>query len=408
MNGKPVTLPRTFAALRHRNFRLFWFGQLISLIGTWMQSIGQSWLVLDMTKSPFMLGLVSTMGTLPVLLFTLPAGAVVDRVNKRKLIIVTQAVMLALAFILAILTATRLTRVWHIITLASILGIANAFDMPARQSFVIEMVGKEDLLNAIALNSSAFNSARIIGPAIAGLLIGTIGVAGCFFANGASYLAVIVGLALMQHKHEPKLPTKESIFIDMLDGLHYIRQNRDVLILIILVGIFSVFGMPYLVLMPVFAKTVLLSGAKGYGVLMSCTGIGALIGALTLASLRNFRHLGRLILASSIIFVFFIDIFALSRNFVISSAVLSIIGFTMVMQAATTNSLLQTMSPDNLRGRVMAVFSIMFVGFAPLGSFQAGLVAQHYGAPIALIVGSAIMTLCIVLVLLLRPQVRNL
>jgi MFS family permease len=373
-----------------------------------MQSIGQSWLVLDLTKSPFMLGLVSTMGTLPVLLFTLPAGAIVDRVNKRKLIIITQTVMLVLAFILAILTATKLTRVWHIITLATILGIANAFDMPARQSFVIEMVGKEDLLNAIALNSSAFNSARIIGPAIAGLLIGMIGVAGCFFANGASFIAVIIGLALMQHKHEPKGPMKESIFIDMLDGLHYIRKNRDVLTLIILVGIFSVFGMPYLVLMPVFATTVLMSGAKGYGLLMSSTGIGALAGALTLASLGNFPHRGRLVLIGSILFVVFVFMFALSRNFVLSAGLLPFIGFAMVTQSATTNSLLQTIAPDHLRGRVMAVFSTMFVGFAPLGSFQAGLVAQHYGAPIALIIGSAVMTLSIVLVLLLRPQVKNL
>jgi len=364
--------------------------------------------VLDLTKSPFMLGLVSAMGTLPVLLFTLPAGAIVDRVNKRNLLIITQIMMLVLAFILAILTATKLTRVWHIIALASLLGIVNAFDMPARQSFVIELVGKDDLVNAIALNSSIFNSARILGPAIAGLLIGTIGVAGCFFANGASFIAVIAGLALMQLKYESKPPVKDSIFIDMLDGLHYIRQNRDVLTLIILVGVYSVFGMPYLVLMPVFAQTVLMSGAKGYGILMSCTGIGALAGALTLASLGNFRHRGRLILASSIIFVFFLDMFALSRNFALSSAVLTVIGFTMVMQAATTNSLLQTMSPDNLRGRVMAVFSTMFVGFAPIGSFQAGLIAQHFGAPIALIVGSAAMTLCIVLVLLLRPQVRTL
>jgi MFS family permease len=404
----PERLPRTFQALRHRNFRLFWFGQLISLIGTWMQMIAQSWLVLDLTKSAFMLGLVSALGTLPVLLFSLPAGAIADRVNKRNLLIITQSSMMVLAFILAVLTSTRLVQVWHVICLATLLGIANAFDMPGRQSFVIEMVGRESLLNAIALNSSAFNSARILGPAIAGVLIGTVGVAGCFYVNGASFIAVIVGLALMRISFEPKTGASESIFTDMLDGLRYIGKNREVLILISMVGIFSVFGMPYAMLMPVFAKSILMAGPKGYGILMSATGIGALAGALTLATLGDFRHKGRFVLIGSVVFVVFLDLFAVSRLLWLSAALLAVVGFSMVAQAATTNSLLQTLAPDHLRGRVMAVFGVMFMGLAPIGSLQAGSVAQKLGAPIALIIGSAAIALTLAVVLIFRPEVKNL
>jgi len=403
-----ISLPRTFQALRHRNFRLFWFGQLISLSGTWMQSIAQSWLVLDLTKSAFMLGLVSTMSMLPVLLFALPAGAIADRVNKRNLLIVTQVVMMVLAFVLATLTAFHAVRVWHIIVLASLLGLANAFDMPCRQAFVIEMVGRDDLLNAVALNSTMFNAARIVGPAVAAILIGTVGTAACFYVNGASFIAVIVGLAMMRIRFEPPPPKEESIFHDMLEGLSYIRHHTVILTIIAIVAVFSVFGMPYAMLMPVFAREVLHTGARGYGLLMTATGVGAVIGALTLATFSHVKQRGRLIVASSIVFIVFINLFAASRSLVWSLPLLAVIGFAMVNQAAAGNALLQTLAPDDLRGRVMGVFSMMFLGFAPFGSFQAGLIAQHLGAPAALVIGSAVMSLTVALILILRPEIRNL
>jgi len=403
-----LSLPRTFQALRHRNFRLFWFGQLISLSGTWMQSIAQSWLVLDLTRSAFMLGLVSTMGMLPVLLFALPAGAIADRVNKRNLLIVTQVVMMVLAFILATLTALHMVRVWHIITLAALLGIANAFDMPCRQAFVIEMVGHDDLLNAVALNSTMFNAARIVGPAVAAILIGAVGTAACFYINGASFIAVIVGLAMMRIQFEPPPPKEESIFHDMLEGLSYIRHHTVILTIITIVAVFSVFGMPYAMLMPVFAREVLHTGARGYGLLMTATGVGAVVGALTLATFSHVKQRGRLIVASSIVFIVFINLFAASRSLALAIPLLAVVGFTMVNQAAAGNALLQTLAPNDLRGRVMGVFSMMFLGFAPFGSFQAGLVAQHLGAPAALIIGSAVMSLTVALILILRPEIRNL
>jgi MFS family permease len=403
-----LSLPRTFQALRHRNFRLFWFGQLISLSGTWMQSIAQSWLVLDLTRSAFMLGLVSTMGMLPVLLFALPAGAIADRVNKRNLLIITQVVMMVLAFILATLTALHMVRVWHIITLAALLGIANAFDMPCRQAFVIEMVGHDDLLNAVALNSTMFNAARIVGPAVAAILIGAVGTAACFYINGASFIAVIVGLAMMRIQFEPPPPKEESIFHDMLEGLSYIRHHTVILTIIAIVAVFSVFGMPYAMLMPVFAREVLHTGARGYGLLMTATGVGAVVGALTLATFSHIKQRGRLIVASSIVFIVFINLFAASRSLALAIPLLAVVGFTMVNQAAAGNALLQTLAPNDLRGRVMGVFSMMFLGFAPFGSFQAGLVAQHLGAPAALIIGSAVMSLTVALILILRPEIRNL
>jgi MFS family permease len=403
-----IQLPRTFAALRHRNFRLFWAGQLISLIGTWMQSIAQSWLVLDITKSPFMLGLVSAIGTLPVLLFALPAGAICDRVNKRHLLIVTQTVMMVLAFILWGLAAAHIVRVWHILILAALLGVSNAFDMPGRQSFVVEMVSREDLYNAIALNSTMFNSARIVGPAIAGILIGTIGVAGCFLLNGVSFIAVIIGLFLMKHDYQPNPSLSDSIFKDLIEGLRYIRNHRIILTIIGIIGIFSIFGMPYTVLMPVFAQSVLNAGARGYGLLMTCTGVGAVVSALALATFSNLKHRGRLILAASVIFIATISLFAASRSFVLSAILLVFIGFAMVAQTATANTMLQMHSPDDLRGRVMSVYGVMFMGFAPIGSFQAGVIAQHFGAPVALVIGSAVMALTVALILILRPEIRNL
>ncbi|MEO0107994.1 MAG: MFS transporter, partial [candidate division WOR-3 bacterium] len=399
---------RTFQALRHRNFRLFWFGQLGSLIGTWMQSIAQSWLVLTLSKSSFTLGLVSAMGMLPVLFFAIPAGALIDRIDKRRLLVGTQTFQMLLALALGVLASTHTVQVGHIIVLAGLLGLSNEFHMPGRQSFVAELVDRTLLLNAIALNSSAFNAARIIGPAIAGLLISAVGVAGCFYLNSLSFIAVIVGLLLMDLSHTPRPARSSSMSSDVLQGLRYIGQNRDMLLLIVLGGVCSVFGLPYLMLMPVFAQGVLAAGAKGYGLLMSATGAGALIGALGLASLGDARHKGRVVLAAGIGFVACINLFSASRSLLLCSILLLGIGFCMVAQTATTNSLLQTLAPDELRGRVMSVFSVLFVGFVPIGSLQAGFVAQNYGAPTALVLGAAIMALAIILTVVIRPQVLTL
>ena len=270
----------SFGALAHRNFRLFFLGQGVSLIGTWMQNIAQGWLVLELTNSPFYVGLVAAVGSLGVLLLTLYAGVVVDRTNKHRLVILTQSLSMLPAFALALLVWSRTVAVWHVAALAAFLGVVNAFDIPARQAFIVDLVGKDDLINAIALNSSAFNAARVIGPAVAGVLIGALGVGACFFLNGLSYLAVIAGLLAMRLPSYTARPRSGSAWAGLSEALAFIRGERTVFALVVLMALFSIFGFPYFVIMPVFARDVLHRGAAGYGLMMTAVGIGALVGAL--------------------------------------------------------------------------------------------------------------------------------
>ena len=376
----------TLRALRHRNFQLFFGGQLISLVGTWMQNVAQAWLVYRLTGSALLLGAVGFSNQIPVLLFAPIGGTTADRSNRRRLVIATQIASMTLAAILAWLTLSRRVEVWHIFVLATLLGVVNAFDIPGRQSFLIDMVGREDLMNAIALNSSMFNVARMVGPAVAGILIPRIGEGWCFAANAISYIAVIVGLLLMK-VHCPLRSNTSSPLADIVEGFRWANSVKVIRALLLLIGLISLVGMPYTVLMPVFADKILHGGARGLGVLMGATGVGALFGALTLASRTGVKGLGRLAAWSCGGFGIGLVLFSFSRWFWLSAALLLPIGYSVMLQMASTNTLIQTMVPDQLRGRVMALYSMMFMGMAPLGALLGGALAQRMGAPVAVAMG---------------------
>jgi MFS family permease len=387
-NGK-ARVPTMLRALRHRNFQLFFGGQLISLIGTWMQMVAQSWLVYRLTGSSLLLGTVGFAGQIPVFLLAPVGGVVADRHNRHRIVIATQTSAMVLALILAVLTLARLVHVWHIMVLAALLGMVNSFDIPTRQAFLVDMVGKEDLMNAIALNSSMFNGARVIGPAVAGLLVASIGEGWCFFANGVSYIAVIAGLLLMKLDRPRKVDLTSSPLEHIQEGFRFVRNTAPILALLLLTGMMSLVAMPYTVLMPIFADQILHGGAKGYGLLMGATGVGALAGALALAMRSGLRGLGRVVAFSAAGFGSSLIVFAFSRSFALSMMVLVCAGFAMMLQMAASNTLIQAMVPDRLRGRVMAAYSMMFMGVAPLGALFAGAVAHKLGAPLAVVIGGA-------------------
>jgi len=376
----------TLRALRHRNFQLFFGGQIISLTGTWMQSVAQAWLVYSITKSSFLLGAVGFASQIPVFLLAPLGGTVADRTNRHRLIIATQTASMILAGILAWLTRTHRVQVPHIFILAALLGVVNAFDIPGRQSFLVDMVGKEDLMNAIALNSSIFNGARVIGPAVAGILVAKIGEGSCFTLNAISYLAVIVGLLLMKVRSQPR-SSKNSPLADIVEGFRWVNRTKIIRALLLLIGLVSLVGMPYTVLMPVFADQILHGGARGLGILMGSTGVGALLGALTLASKTGVKGLGRWVAFTCAGFGASIILFSFSRYFWLSVVLLLPAGFSMMLQMACSNTLIQTMVPDQLRGRVMAVYSMMFMGMAPFGALLGGSLAHRIGAPITIAIG---------------------
>jgi MFS family permease len=389
--AKKARLPKwavTLRALRHRNFQLFFSGQLISLIGTWMQTVAQAWLVYRLTKSALLLGSVGFASQIPVFLIAPFGGITADRVNRQRLVIATQTAALILAGILAALTLTRHVQVWHIFVLAALLGVVNAFDIPGRQAFLIDMVGKEDLMNAIALNSSMFNGARVIGPAIAGILVAKIGEGWCFAANSISYIAVIVGLALMHVHCAPRASTHSPIE-DIIEGFRWVNQTKVIRALLLLIGMMSLVAMPYTVLMPVFADKILHGGARGLGILMGATGVGALFGALTLAAKTGVKGLGRWVAISCASLGISLICFSISTSFWLSAVLLLPAGYSMMLQMACSNTLIQTMVPDHLRGRVMAVYSMMFMGMAPFGAFFGGALAERIGAPITITLGGA-------------------
>jgi MFS family permease len=397
-------LPATFRALRHRNYRLFFFGQIISLSGTWMQSVAQSWLVYRITGSVALLGLIGFASQFPIFLLTAFGGAVADRYSRRRILIVTQAFAMATASVLAFLTLSGFVEVWHLFALATVSGIVNAFDIPARQSFVMDMVGRDDLLNAVALNSSVFNGARIIGPAIAGVLVAAVGEGWCFFGNAVSYTAVLTGLFAMQIV--PKiLPQKKGSAIEKIkEGFVFVARTKPIRSLMMLLGLVSLMGMPYAVLMPIFADEILHGGVRGLGILMGASGSGALAAALTLAAKKNLKGLGRWVAISSGVFGVFLILFSLSKIFWLSALLLVPIGFSMMLQMASSNTLVQAMVPDELRGRVMAVYSMMFMGMAPIGALFAGSIANYLGAPNTVALGGA---MCIVGSILFGSQLKS-
>jgi MFS family permease len=374
-------------ALRHPNFQLFFAGQLISLIGTWMQTVAQSWLVYRLTGSTLLLGTVGFAGQIPVFLIAPIGGAIADRTNRHRVVIATQTASMVLAFILAVLTLTHRIQVWEIMVLAAGLGIVNAFDIPARQAFLMDMVGREDLMNAIALNSSMFNGARILGPAVAGIVVAWVGEGWCFFANAISYIAVIAGLLMMKVKHPANLANEGSPIEHIIEGFRFVLDKAPIKSILLLLGLVSLVGMPYSVLMPVFAKEILHGGARELGMLMGATGIGALLGALSLAARVGVRGLGRLIAICAGGFGVSLILFSSSRYFWLSMVFLVPVGFTMMVQMASSNTLLQSMVPDQMRGRVIALYSMMFMGMAPFGAFFAGAIAHRIGAPWTVAIG---------------------
>lgn len=368
-------------ALRHRNYRLFFVGQLLSLPGTWIQAVAQSWLIYRLTGSSVLLGLAGFAGQFPVFLMAPLGGAVADRMDRRRLLIGTQIASSLLALALAALTLSGQVAVWQVFVLAALLGVVNGFDLPARQAFTVEMVGREDLPNAIALNSSVFNAARLVGPAVAGVLVATTGEGWCFLLNGLSYATVLAALLAIRLSRPERTPAAGSLLTHIADGLRYVRGHLPIRSLLLLLGMVSLAGMPYAVLMPVFADRILGGGAQGLGLLMSCAGGGALVGALLLAARRSPRGLTAWVPWGAFGFGLGLVAFSLSRSFWLSALLLALTGFAMMVQMAASNTLLQLLVPDALRGRVMSLYSMMFMGMAPLGALLAGSLAELVGAP---------------------------
>ena len=401
-----MKLPATLRALQHRNFQLFFGGQIISLIGTWMQNVAQSWLVYRLTGSSVLLGAISFAGMIPVFLMAPIAGIVADRYDRRAVVIATQTSSMLLAFALAALTLTGAVRIPYIFVLSALLGVVNAFDIPARQAFMVEMVGRTDLMNGIALNSSMFNASRVIGPAIAGVLVATIGEGWCFFANGVSYIAVIAGLAAMQVAPRTTLAQDGSPLHRIVEGFRFVLRNPPIHGILILLGIVSITGMPYTVLMPIFADRILHGGARALGSLLGFAGIGALSGALVLASRTNLKGLTRWVPLSAFGFGISLIAFSASRAFWISGAILIPAGFSLMIEMGASNTLIQSMVPDILRGRVMSVYSMVFMGLAPIGSLLAGAASDRFGAPLTVTGAGAICMFGAAVFWLWLPKIR--
>ncbi|BAE83668.1 MFS transporter [Desulfitobacterium hafniense] len=389
---KNNSLYRAFPALSHSPFRWFWGGQIISLIGTWTQNIGQAWLVLQLTNSPFLLGLVAAMQFVPTMLFSLQAGAWIDHLPKRKVLIATQTVMMILAFALAFLVGSGSLRYWMLLVMAFILGVTNTVDVPTRQSFIIELVGREHLANAIALNSAIFNGARLVGPAIAGVIMGIWGPMWCFLINGLSFIGVLAILIFVPAiPHQEKLtPKKETLRKDILNGLSYIRKTPSILIVMMMMGFLSTIAMNFNVLVPVLAKIDLQAEALGYGLLMSALGLGALIGALTVAIRSAEGPQPRLLLVGAFGLGMFNVVVGLQNTYFFSAFFLAFLGWSMIVFSASANSLIQITVDSQYRGRVMSVYNLVFGGMIPIGSLYAGTLSDLWGARITFIISGTI------------------
>lgn len=385
-----LALP-TFKSLRHKNYRLFFFGQIFSLIGTWMQSMAQSWLVYQLTYSSVWLGAIGFLNSIPILFLSMFGGSLADRMSKRKLIIITQIVSLVQALALAVLVLFDFITVEIVAVLALTLGVINAFDIPARQSFIVELVGKEDLTNAIALNSATFNAARIVGPAVGGIIIAALGVGWCFALNAFSFCGVIISLYKINTHYVPdQKHSSFNVMQSLKESAIYMRSDASLIALMILVAVVTIFGWSYAVLLPIFADSILNIGAVGLGNLMMSVGIGAFISAVMIASFESRIQARTFIYTGIFIFVFCVSIFALSPN--ISLSLLSLIGVGMglVMFLATANASIQRQVPDALRGRVMGLYSLIFQGLSPFGSLGMGFLASIIGVRSAVLVGGAV------------------
>ena len=376
-----ASIATSFRALRHRNFRLYWTGQLTSLIGTWMQSVAQGWLMYRLTPSPFMLGLLGFCQFAPVLLFSLWAGVVADRVDKRRLLLVTQSVAMAQAVAMAVVSSTGVVQPWMVLGLALLFGVFNAFDLPARQAFLVEMVGKEDLSNAIALNSAAFNAARVIGPAFAGVLVATVGEQGCFWINAISYLAVLYSLWRIQVPVKVAEPDASHAIAHLREGVSYAWRTRPIRNLLLLLGLTSGIGFQYLILLPVYSRDILHAGAGTYGLLVSAFGVGSLLSAVVMTQPLDRWALRRNLLIGLAAAGVGMGTFAWSRSVPLTAAMGFVAGFGLILYVASTNTMLQHSVEDRFRGRVMSLYTLMLIGTAPIGALLIGGLAQRFGAP---------------------------
>lgn len=396
-----------FRALQvHRNFRLFWIGQTVSLIGTWMQQVGLGWLALELTNSAFMVGLASAAGTFPVLLLSLYGGVVADRRNRLRIVMICQALLLLEAVALWWFTWTGLINIQWLLALATLGGIVAAFEIPARQALMVDLVSREDLVDAIALNSGGFNLARIVGPSIAAIILANFGLAWCFGVNALSYFAVLGSLARISLPRWTPVQHLVSPFEQLKQGLNYIRRSRPVSALMGVIAIYSIFGFQYLTMMPVVARDVLNTGASGYGLLLTFVGIGALTGALLLASVGARIRRGRLFNATAYAFAGLVIIFSLTRSVHVAAVVLLFLGLAMLINGALANGILQSVVPDELRGRVMATYVFVYVGFTPIGSFIAGVLARFIGVQWAIFSGGVLMLAYIIWAFWKYPEIR--
>ena len=404
----PMSEPR-FPALKSRPFRLFWFGQMISLTGTWVQSVAQQWLVLQLTHSAFQVGLVVTVQFLPLLLLVLFAGAVADRMNKRLLLLLTQVLSMLLAAVLGTLILLHVVQYWQILVIAACLGTVNAFYVPARQSFVPELVNRKDLLNAVALNAAIFSAARVIGPAIGGLLYAATGPAWVFYINSISYIAVIAGLLMIKSVHTSASAQRDpgTYLAALSEGFRYIGSHTRVWVILALVVIASLFALNFQTLLPVFANYQLHLGSSGFGALLTAQGAGSLIAAVTLSIWSRHTFTRHLIYGGAITFLILELAFAVVRNVALALVILLLIGFFMTLFTTTANSRVLDLTPASLQGRVMSVYSLMFLGVTPFGSLLAGAIAQRWGAPVAFALGAGITLVATAIIFAWRSRTRD-
>jgi MFS family permease len=396
-----MPFPPALRALNHRDYRLFWLGQSVSVVGSWMQSIGLSWLVLELTASPIRLGLVSALQFGPMLFLSVVAGVVVDRSPKRRLLLATQTALMLPAFALAALVWTGWIRYWHVATLAGVIGVVNALDMPSRQSFTVEMVGRDDLMNAIALNSGVFNAARVAGPALGGYLIGHYGTAVAFLLNGLSFLAVLVALATIHAGSQVRPRQGTTVRQEVLDGLRYATRTPLIVAILSIVGAVSMFALNHNVLVPLFAREVLGEGARGFGFLMAWLGAGAVVGAAIGATLDQRRPPMAAVVGPAMGVAGGVLALAFVRQFALAAAILFLIGAMQIVFLNGSNTIVQVTVPDELRGRVMGVYMMVFAGVTPMGAFLIGWIAEAASVPTACAVGGGL-ALVAVLIQLVR------
>ncbi len=405
--GRPARRwPTALRSLRHRHFRRFWLGLIVSVVGTWMQMTAQGWLVYLLTDSPLYLGLVGACGTIPILLFSLPAGVLADRLSKRNILLVTQSLAMAQAFVLAALLYADLVRVWHVMVLAALLGSVNALDMPTRHAMVIELAGREDLLNAVSLNSSAFNSGRIVGPAAAGVLIAAVGLPVCFLINALTFVPLLIALATIAPAR-PAPPAAGGLLRHIGDGLSWVRRSEVARALLAMIGVTSVFAMSQRTLLPVFARDTFAVGPQGLGFMISAYAAGALSSAVSLSAFGHRWRLGRLVTFGSFLAPLALLALAGAPRYGVALLALFLAGVGLMLFNAAANTMLQKAPPDELRGRIMSFRTLLFAGLAAVGDLQVGALGQWLGPRRAVAIGAAAACVAALLAWWRAPAVRS-